>query len=117
MLPKVANERYCNIVLIFGVGIAGTSNRLRRWQIFFLNNSALGDHRAVPKVVNERYCNIVLIFCFFICVDAPVHAVHACKRLVIVKMVDFTRFSTTAAQVFPVMKTYVEIHFCYYLGQ
>merc|ERR1712237_223557 len=23
-LPKVANERYCNIVLIFGVGIAGT---------------------------------------------------------------------------------------------
>ena len=24
VLPKVANERYCNIVLIFGVGITGT---------------------------------------------------------------------------------------------
>ena len=61
----------------------------------------------VPKVVNERYCNIVLIFCIFICVDAPVHTVHACKRLVIVKMVDFTCFSTTAVQVFPIMKNYV----------
>ena len=28
----------------------------------FLNNSALGGHKALPKVANERYCNVVLIF-------------------------------------------------------
>ena len=28
----------------------------------FLNNSALGGHRALPKVANERYCYIFLIF-------------------------------------------------------
>ena len=34
-LPKVANERYCYIFFIFGVGIAGTSNWHRRRQKFF----------------------------------------------------------------------------------
>ena len=58
-LPKVANERYCNIVLIFGVGIAGTGTGTGN---FFFNNSALGGHRALPKVANERYCCIYTKF-------------------------------------------------------
>ena len=31
-LPKVANERYCYIFLIFGVGIAGTGTSNQHWR-------------------------------------------------------------------------------------
>merc|ERR1712002_1227355 len=44
-LPKVANERYCYIFLIFGVGIASTGTGNRHWcrqKFEFFNNSALG---------------------------------------------------------------------------
>merc|ERR1712030_289893 len=63
-LPKVANERYCYIFFIFGVGIAGTGtgNQHWCWQNLFLNNSALGGHRALPKVASERYCCIYTKF-------------------------------------------------------
>ena len=68
MLPKVANERFCNIFFIFGVVWEywgkGQPSPLKNkfYPTSNLNNSGIFYGKKLPKVANERFCNIFFIF-------------------------------------------------------
>ena len=70
-VPKVANQRYCNIVLIFLVFFVHMHMQcvqcMCTWKEHTKKNSALGGKTAFQKVANKRYCNSFYFLHFYLC--------------------------------------------------